>query len=71
MPNTEWNLTTWGKTHDWSQLGEEWSKAWGGSEAQWFYVIYPRIHAFLPAASMLEVASRFRTLDELPSQILR
>jgi ubiquinone/menaquinone biosynthesis C-methylase UbiE len=56
MPNTDWNLTTWGKVHDWNQQGEEWSVTWGGSEAQWFHVIYPRIHAFLPASSILEVA---------------
>jgi hypothetical protein len=59
MPITEWNLATWNRTYDWSQQGEEWSQAWGGSEAQWFNVIYPRVHAFLPAGSILEIAPGF------------
>ena len=59
MPITEWNLTTWNQHYDWSQQGEEWSETWGGSEEQWFKVIYPRIHAFLPAASILELAPGF------------
>lgn len=59
MPITDWNHATWNRTYDWSQQGEEWSQAWGGSEAQWFNVIYPRIHAFLPAGSILEIAPGF------------
>jgi SAM-dependent methyltransferase len=59
MPITEWNLATWNRTYDWSQQGEEWSQAWGGSEAQWFNVIYPRVHAFLPAGSILEIGPGF------------
>jgi len=59
MPITEWNFTKWNESYDWSQQGEEWSQPWGGSEAQWFKVIYPRIHAFLPANSILEVAPGF------------
>lgn len=59
MPTAEWNLKTWNRTYDWSQQGEEWSQPWGGSEAQWFKVIYPRVHAFLPAASILEIAPGF------------
>jgi hypothetical protein len=59
MPTKEWNLKTWNSTYDWNQHGEEWSQAWGGSEAQWFNVIYPRIHAFLPTGSILEIAPGF------------
>src|SRR5262245_16157668 len=59
MPTEEWNLRTWNKTYNWSQGGEEWSETWGGSEAQWFNVIYPRVHAFLPAGSILEIAPGF------------
>jgi SAM-dependent methyltransferase len=59
MPNMEWNVTTWNRTYDWSRQGEEWSQAWGSSEAQWFNVIYPRVHAFLPAGSILEIAPGF------------
>jgi 2-polyprenyl-3-methyl-5-hydroxy-6-metoxy-1,4-benzoquinol methylase len=59
MPVTEWNLNVWNDNYDWSQQGEEWSETWGGSEAQWFAVIYPRIHTYLPAGSILEIAPGF------------
>jgi len=53
------NRNTWDVTHDWAERGEEWSVAWGGSEAQWFSCIYPRIHRLLPAATVLEIAPGF------------
>jgi SAM-dependent methyltransferase len=56
MPSVEQNLQSWNKQYPWPQAGEEWSKVWGGSEAQWFFVIYPRIHRFLPAKTLLEIA---------------
>jgi SAM-dependent methyltransferase len=59
MPTIEENLKAWDGSYDWSQQGEEWSHSWGGSEAQWFNVIYPRVHAFLPAGSILEIAPGF------------
>lgn len=45
--------------YEWIQAGEEWSEPWGGSAAQWFGTILPRIHAFLPANTILEIASGF------------
>ena len=42
--------------YDWTRAGEEWSAGWGGSHAQWYGVILPRIARFLPARSMLEIA---------------
>jgi SAM-dependent methyltransferase len=42
--------------YDWAGAGEEWSEGWGGSHAQWYGVILPRIARFLPAGSMLEIA---------------
>jgi SAM-dependent methyltransferase len=56
MPGVPENARKWSKTYPRSQKGEEWSKIWGGSEAQWFFVIYPRIHLFIPAETILEIA---------------
>jgi SAM-dependent methyltransferase len=55
MPDRSWNSATWDGGYDWQGGGEEWSHAWGGSEAQWFGCIYPRIHQFLPADAVLEI----------------
>jgi SAM-dependent methyltransferase len=59
VPDINWNKTTWGSTYAWPGGGEEWSVAWGGSEAQWFGAIYPRLHRFLPAKRILEIAPGF------------
>lgn len=59
MPTLEWNNDTWNDHYDWNESGEEWSAAWGGSDMQWFGVILPRIHLFLPAKRILELAPGF------------
>ena len=59
MPDLNWNQSTWGATYDWDKSGEEWSEAWGGSAAQWFGSIFPRLHRFLPARRILEIAPGF------------
>lgn len=59
VPDLNWNKTTWGSTYAWHDSGEEWSTAWGGSEAQWFGAIFPRLHRFLPARRILEIAPGF------------
>lgn len=56
MPTISENLKTWNVQYDWSGEGEEWSREFGGTEALWWFVIYPRVHRFLPAASILEIA---------------
>lgn len=56
MKDIDWNKIVWERDYDWSGLGEEWSSAWGSSEAQWFGCILPRIRQFLPAHSILEIA---------------
>lgn len=56
MPSASWNLEMWDGAYDWSQAGEEWSEPWGGSEAQWFGMLLPRIHRAFPAARVLEIA---------------
>ena len=59
MPSKDWNVSQWDGSYDWSQRGEEWSSSWGNSEAQWFGSIYSRIHRFLPAKRILEIAPGF------------
>ena len=59
MPDLNWNQNLWGATYDWPERGEEWSEGWGGSEAQWFGSIFPRLHRFLPASRILEIAPGF------------
>ena len=56
MLTVEWNYSEWAKSHHWVEGGEEWSIAWGGSEAQWFGSLYPRLHRLLPAGTILEIA---------------
>jgi hypothetical protein len=45
--------------YEWIAAGEEWSEPWGGSAAQWFGSILPRIQAGLPANNIVEIASGF------------
>ncbi len=45
--------------YEWIAAGEEWSEPWGGSAAQWFGCILPRIHAALPADTIVEIGSGF------------
>jgi SAM-dependent methyltransferase len=59
MPDLSWNTAFWNGNYDWKTGGEEWSEAWGGSEAQWFGSLYPRLHRFLPAKSVIEIAPGF------------
>ena len=59
MPNLEWNRSTWDGDYCWTSGGEEWSQAWGGSEAQWFGALYPRLHRALPARAIFEIAPGF------------
>lgn len=45
--------------YEWIAAGEEWSEPWGGSAAQWFGSILPRIQATLPTETILEIGSGF------------
>ncbi len=56
MPDLNWNSGYWGGEYHWSQAGDEWSAFWNGSEAQWYGALFPRLHRFLPASRMLEIA---------------
>src|ERR1700722_1275613 len=56
MPSVDENLDTWNERCDWTNEGDEWSEQFGGTEALWWFVLYPRIHCFLPAPRILEIA---------------
>jgi hypothetical protein len=49
------NLILWG-SKDWPDAGEEWSAWWGDTSAFWYGGILPRIHAFVPTGTILEIA---------------
>jgi SAM-dependent methyltransferase len=59
MPSLNENKDRWSDSYPWEDAGEEWSRAWGGSEAQWFGSIFPRLHAFVPVGTILELAPGF------------
>lgn len=47
---------SWWERYDWEESGDEWSIPWGGAEAQWHGSLFPRIHRYLPAGEILEIA---------------
>lgn len=62
MPTVEENKRVFNEDQNWSKhwwKGEAWSRSWGGSEPQWFGTIFPRIHAFIPTGTILEIAPGF------------
>jgi 2-polyprenyl-3-methyl-5-hydroxy-6-metoxy-1,4-benzoquinol methylase len=59
MPTIEFNKQLWGEEYAWPRGGDGWSKPWGGTEAQWYGSVLPRIHAFVPAGTILEIAPGF------------
>jgi ubiquinone/menaquinone biosynthesis C-methylase UbiE len=56
MPTIQENKLFWDGSYQWQAGGDEWSRPWGGPKAQWFGTILPRIHAFLPTKTILEIA---------------
>jgi hypothetical protein len=56
VPSVEENLQLWGVDHDWSLAGDEWSAKWGSASSQWYGSLLPRMHHFLPAPVILEIA---------------
>lgn len=53
--NIKDNFETW-STYDWKELGDEWSRSFGGSLGLWYGVLLPRIHRFLDTDHILEIA---------------
>jgi ubiquinone/menaquinone biosynthesis C-methylase UbiE len=56
MPTLTENLQVWNGWYDWPGEGDEWSAQFGDTESLWWFVLYPRIHRFLPAQTILEIA---------------
>lgn len=56
MPELDENRSVWGDSWDWPQAGDEWSEWWGGTPALWHGALLPRIHAFVPTGTILEIA---------------
>lgn len=60
MPDIGWNLQVWNDDPSvWGEGGENWSSVYGGSEAQWFGSLFPRLHHLFPAKNILEIAPGF------------
>ena len=55
MPDVRENRLTWNAATSWSAQGDEWSGPWGGTELMWHGTLLPRLHAFLPADTILEL----------------
>jgi SAM-dependent methyltransferase len=53
--NVQHNRQFWAR-YPWPQDGDEWSSPWGGTRTMWEALIRPRIAAYLPAKSILEIA---------------
>lgn len=56
MPSVAENNAWWNQAYDWHESGDEWSRPWGGTNAQWHGSLRPRLHRFLPAGQGLEIA---------------
>ncbi len=55
MPSIEENRRHGKLLYEWSSAGEKWSSSWGGPDMQWYGSLLPRIHAFLPTNTILEI----------------
>lgn len=53
-PTLAWNRSFWA-TYEWPQHGDEWSAPFGGTEAMWHGIVWPRVRAFLPCWHALEI----------------
>jgi SAM-dependent methyltransferase len=59
MAEVEEHSAVWDGDWDWGERGDEWSRWWGGTPALWHGALLPRIHAFVPAPTILEIAPGF------------
>lgn len=58
MASIKENRDRW-SGYDWGRGGDEWSEVWGGTQNLWWGTLYPRLHPYLPAPSILEIAPGF------------
>jgi len=56
MPSVAENLEAWNERYVWTEQGDEWSAEFGGTDAMWWFILYPRLHYFLPTGRILEIA---------------
>ncbi len=56
MASFDENRSRWNKAESWGRAGDNWSDPWGSTTAMWHSSILPRIAAWLPAATILELA---------------
>jgi SAM-dependent methyltransferase len=70
LPDTTENRLAWSQ-YRWPAGGDEWSEAWGSTDALWAATIYPRLHAFVPAESVLEIAPGFGRITQYLQRIAR
>src|SRR5262245_49258877 len=59
MPSVKENVQVFNEDYEWPDQGDEWSRCWGGAASQWFGTILPRLKAFVPAPTILEIAPGF------------
>jgi SAM-dependent methyltransferase len=59
MVSVKENKAWWDEHYDWGEEGDEWSRPWGDATTEWYGSILPRIHRFLPAPRILEIACGF------------
>jgi 2-polyprenyl-3-methyl-5-hydroxy-6-metoxy-1,4-benzoquinol methylase len=58
MASIEQNKQWW-NGNEWEQGGNEWSSEYGTPVMQWYASLLPRIHQYLPASTILEIAPGF------------
>lgn len=56
MATIDENIKMWDKDWAWKQAGDEWSTGWGGTDMEWYFTIFPRIHSHVPVDTILEIA---------------
>ncbi len=56
MPTIQENKSVWDGSYTWDNAGDRWSAGWGGPSMQWYGSILPRIHAFVPTNTILQIA---------------
>jgi SAM-dependent methyltransferase len=55
VPDVHENRLTWNAPSSWCARGDEWSGPWGGTALLWHGTLLPRLHAFLPTHTILEL----------------
>lgn len=55
MATIDTNKQLWNDLYLWKDQGDEWSSGWGGVDMQWFGMLLPKIHRFLPTDTILEI----------------